>query len=139
MRSDYPLLGKTRQERKLLIARGVLGFVSFTLSYWAMAYIPLADNITILMTAPIYTSLCASIFLKEPFGLKELFFILVTLVGVVMIARPEFIFGMADGGVQELDRLIGIGMAVVGAIITAIATIVVRKLKNTPSEVSFRT
>lgn len=137
MRSKHPLLGRTKEERNLLILRGSLGFISFTLSYWAMSYIPLADNITILMTAPIYTSLCARIFLKEPFGLKELIFIIITLIGVVMIAQPEFLFRLTEMEAHELDRLIGIAMAVVGAIITAVATIIVRKLKNTPSEVRF--
>lgn len=102
-----------------------------------MSFLPLADNITILMTSPIYTSILARIFLKEKFGLKELSFALITLTGVIMISRPDFLFRLNTMQAHEKDRLIGIAMALGGATSNAALTIVIRKLKNVPAEVSF--
>ena len=47
-------------------------------------------------TSPVFVTLLARIFLQEPCGVFEVLNIIVTMVGVVIVMRPPFIFGSGD-------------------------------------------
>lgn len=62
--------------------------------------------------------------------------ICLTLAGVVLIARPSFLFGAGmDDEEAETSKLIGTVMALLSSVITALANIIMRKLKNVPAPV----
>lgn len=63
IRRDF-IFGQNKSELRLLFLRGLLGFTSFMLSYYSLAFIPLADACTIILSTPIYTSVFGYFFLK---------------------------------------------------------------------------
>lgn len=79
--------------RLLLVARGVFGFGSTLFLYMALGALSLSDATAITFLAPLATGAAASVFLSEPFTLREKLAGFGSLAGVLLIARPSAIFG----------------------------------------------
>lgn len=91
----HPLLGPP-PVRHLLILRGLAGFFGVYGTYFALQYLNLADATVIGFIQPIMTSILGAVFLGEVFVYKEAVAACVSLVGVVLIARPGFLFKYVD-------------------------------------------
>lgn len=110
---------------RLLFARGAIGATALSLLYFALGRMPLGDATTIHYTAPIWTALTAAFFLRERIGKWVLGGTAVSLLGVVMIAQPQFLFGGTG-----LDPL-AVGAAVGASILAGSVYTIVRKLRET--------
>lgn len=86
-----------REERHLCVIRSISGYLSFVLCFYAYLFMNFADACTIVMSSPIFVAPIAAIFLKERLTVFNMVAIVVTIVGVVLITRPEFIFGNIQG------------------------------------------
>ncbi|CAG9861602.1 unnamed protein product [Phyllotreta striolata] len=80
-------------KRIMLLLRSFTGTVSLMLSFYAFRHMPLADASVIVFSVPVFTGIFARMFLKEPCGLFNVFSVLLTLIGVVLITRPPLLFG----------------------------------------------
>ena len=87
-----PIFG-LRGERATLYTQGFLAFIAFGLMYISYRLIPLADASTIVFSSPVWTSIFAAVFLKEPCGLVQTLTIVIALIGVLLISKPSFLFG----------------------------------------------
>ncbi|KUJ12049.1 uncharacterized protein LY89DRAFT_688522 [Mollisia scopiformis] len=87
---DFPL-GK-RGVRALLVARSVTGFFGIFGMYYSLQYLPVADAVVITFLAPSVASYGCYLFLHEPFPRSAQYASLISLLGVVMIARPTSFF-----------------------------------------------
>lgn len=110
--------------RKLLVLRGALGFGALACFYYALVHLPLAEATTIQYMNPVFTALLAGWLLRERVGRWEMACVMASLAGVVLIARPGFLFG---GSVAALDPLV-VGIALAGALLSASAYVTVRRL-----------
>lgn len=61
--------------------------------YYSLQFLSLADATVITFLGPLATGLLGLLVLAEPFTLREAFGGIISLSGVVLIARPAFIFG----------------------------------------------
>lgn len=109
----------------LLLLRGLLGFTALTCFYFALVHLPLADATVIQYTNPVWTALIAAVVLDERIRGAEAAGVVASLVGVVLIARPRFLFG--GGGLDPVWVLVALG----GALFSAAAYVTVRKLGTT--------
>ncbi|KAF2479818.1 hypothetical protein BDY17DRAFT_302723 [Neohortaea acidophila] len=83
--------------RWLLIARGLAGFWGIWGMYYSILYLPIADATAITYLSPSLACYACAILLKEPFTRKEQLAGLISLCGVVLIARPTTLFaGLSD-------------------------------------------
>ena len=121
--ADQPLWG---HNKPLLILRGFFGFAALSCFFFALTKLPLADATVIHYTNPVFTALFAAFFLDESLGKNELAGALLSMVGVVLIAQPGFLFGDA----ADLPMLY-VGIAMLGALLSAAAYVTVRKLRET--------
>jgi drug/metabolite transporter (DMT)-like permease len=80
--------------RWLLLARGFGGFFGVTGMYWSLLYLPLADATVITFLAPALACWACSFLINEPFTRVEKIGTLVSLVGVIFIARPTSFFAV---------------------------------------------
>ncbi|KAK0547181.1 hypothetical protein OC845_004226 [Tilletia horrida] len=96
-RDPHPFLGPP-EVRKLLVIRGFCGFFGLFGLYWSLQYLSLADATVITFLSPLATALLAAPLLKEPLYARQLIAGLVSIVGVILIARPHFIFAAWGGG-----------------------------------------
>ena len=113
--------------RGLLMVRALLGYGALSCFFYALVRLPLADATVIQYTNPVFTALLAAVVLSERLRLREVLLVLVSLAGVILMTRPEFLFG---GHEQRLD-LGAAGIALLGAALSAAAYVAVRRLGAT--------
>ncbi|XP_019358151.1 PREDICTED: solute carrier family 35 member G1 [Gavialis gangeticus] len=107
-----------------------LGSSAMILLYYAFQVMPLADATVITFSSPVFTSLLAWIFLKEKYSLWDLLFTFFTITGVVLIARPPFLFGSIVTGIEGsyTNHLKGTIAAVTSAVSAASTFVILRKM-----------
>jgi len=74
--------------RGLCILRGSLGFCAFSCFVFSLPMLPLADAIAVGMSAPIFITAAAALFLREPVGIHRWGAVLVGFAAVLFIVRP---------------------------------------------------
>ncbi|XP_064175420.1 solute carrier family 35 member G1 [Anguilla rostrata] len=115
-----------RGQRFFLFLRGLLGSNAMILLYYAVQQMPLADATVIVFSNPVFTSLLAWMFLKEKCTVWDFLFTIFTLTGVILIARPPFLFGSRVSGIEgEYTNHIKGTIAACGAAFCAACTMVV--------------
>lgn len=114
-------------DRPRLLLRSAFGFVALMSFYYAVIHLPLADVTVIQYTNPVFTALLAAFFLGEAIGSKEVTVTVMSLAGVVLVARPTFLFGASA---EALDP-VAVGIALLGAVMSAAAYVTVRRLGRT--------
>ncbi|KAM9065662.1 solute carrier family 35 member G1 [Sarcophilus harrisii] len=117
-------------KRIFLFLRGVFGSTAMILLYYAFQLMPIADATVITFTSPVFTSFFAWIYLKEKYSLWDLLFTIFAIAGVVLIARPPFLFGSSTAGMEEnySYHLRGALAAVGSAIFSALTLVILRKV-----------
>ena len=119
--------------RLLLVARGFTGFFGLFGVYYSLQYLTLADATALTFLAPVITGFFGYIFLREIFTRVEALAGLISFTGVLLIARPTSLFGdSSDGGLgpqaSPHQRLVAVGVALIGALGAAGAYIVIRAI-----------
>jgi drug/metabolite transporter (DMT)-like permease len=104
-----------------------VGFAGLQTYFWAVTKLPLVDVTVIFYTHPAFTALVAAMVLKESMQRQEVIGLFVSLVGVVLVAQPTFLFG---DGTQGLNPW-AVVAALASAAISALAYTLVRKLRET--------
>ncbi|PIE44511.1 MAG: EamA family transporter [Gammaproteobacteria bacterium] len=131
-RKRLPLFG---HRKPLLIARGTVGAFALMCVYYAITALPLAEATVLQYLHPVFTALLALFLLKERLHPPTIVCIVLSFIGVLIIARPAFLFG---DDIQKFS-MISIGIGILGAFGSAIAYVLVRKLNETedPSVIIF--
>jgi drug/metabolite transporter (DMT)-like permease len=112
--------------RGLLVLRGLLGSCGLYCFFSAVAILPLSEVTTIHYINPIFTALLAAVVLRERISWGLAASLAISLCGVVVVARPESLFGSTGA----LDGA-GVGLALGGAAFSAAAYVAVRHLRIT--------
>ena len=110
--------------RRLLFFRGFLGYLALSCVFHSVATMPLADATVIQYLYPIFTAVLATVMLGESPTLRIAVAGLASLAGVVLVAKPSFLFGSVAAAPHPLDLMIAVG----GALFTAIAYVGVKRL-----------
>ncbi|KAJ6482077.1 hypothetical protein C8R47DRAFT_1133854 [Mycena vitilis] len=113
----HPFIGP-EGVRSLLVFRGITGFIGLNGTYFSLQYLSLSDVTVLSFLVPMCTAVSGSLFLKEVFTRKEALAGVCSLFGVVLIARPDFLFGSPSGSqvVEEKHRMFAIGIALCGVV-----------------------
>ena len=85
-------LASTRTEFALLMGLGLAKFCCIAFFMAALKLLPLGDATVILYTAPAWVFFFGLVFLKEKFSIFNLFFGILSFLGVVIIAAPDYFF-----------------------------------------------
>ena len=130
-RKRIALLGK---RRGLLLARGGIGALALMCVYYSVVNIPYATATVLQYLHPMFTAVLAAIFLKERLQFSTLTCVILSLIGLMILVSPNLI----TASVLSYSPL-AIGAAITGALGSAIAYILVRKLSQTedPSVIIF--
>lgn len=127
---SYALISRQKispwgNNKKLLVLRGLLGTGGLTLLYYAITKMPLGDVTVIQYTNPVFVAIGAAIFLKEKLDPKVFLAAIVSFFGVVLIAKPSFLF--PNDQLQNVQSNVA-WIAFAGALFAAAAYVTVRKL-----------
>ena len=134
---------------RLLLLRGLVGSVALICFYAAVVHLPLAEATVIHQTAPLFTAVFAAFFLRERLNARVVWSLLGAFLGVVMIARPGWLFGAVASTPAVASAAVGgdvptmaagdagawafAFVALLGAILSAVAYVTVRRLGRTDS------
>ncbi|CAG2176988.1 unnamed protein product, partial [Oppiella nova] len=127
----YPFFGLPGQRLDLGL-RCLTGTTSLVTLYMAYKMMPLSDASTLYMSSPVFVTIFAYFMLKEPITVVHVSTGTITIIGVFIICRPEFLFGSNNNTTNYNHRIIGIILSMVSAISSAFSLINLRKLKTTP-------
>jgi drug/metabolite transporter (DMT)-like permease len=109
--------------RRLLVLRGLLGFGALSCFYYALIHLPLADATVLQYTNPAFAAVFAVVLLAERMRGREVASVALSLAGVLLVARPMFLFGSGSA----LDA-VAVGVGLLGAVLSGAAYVVVRML-----------
>lgn len=101
--------------------RAGIGLCSLFFTYWAVTLLPLAETTTITFAAPLFSTALSAIFFAEFVGVHRWTATLLGLVGVVIVMQPQ------SGNLPLLGLLVALG----GAVGIASATVTVRQISRT--------
>ena len=73
----------------LMVARGLLGFASYTCYYLAVAAMPLAEVVSITFTMPLFVTAMSALILGEKVGFRRWTAVVVGFIGVLIILSPD--------------------------------------------------
>ena len=104
---------------KLLIWRGIFGFLAMLLFFYTITKIPLGEAITLNKTSPLFVSILAFFLLHEKLSPLGIFSLLIGFLGVILITKP---FGM-DAGIPHF-------LGLLGGVLAAAAYTTIRKIKH---------
>lgn len=116
-----PVLGT---HRRLLILRGALGSIALSSFYFSLTHLPLGEATLIQYMNPVFATLLAAVFVGERIGKGEILCLAASLIGVLLIARPQAIFGAHS---QSLDPR-HVAIALLGAFCSGAAYAAIRRI-----------
>ena len=114
-------------EWRLVLLRALLGFVALSCYFYSIIHLPLADATVIYFTNPVITALVAAVVLREHMGWKEIALVLLSLLGVLAVARPSVLFGT----VRALDPTAA-ALGLVSAVFAAGSYVTIRGIRRDP-------
>lgn len=115
-----PFLGP-KGVRTLLFFRGLAGFFTISGALFSLQYLSLPDATVLTYLTPTLTGFTGALFFGEVISLRESLAGLCSFLGVVLISRPEFLFG----GLQEASgpsdatpaqRMLSVAAALIGVL-----------------------
>ena len=112
--------------KKLLIIRGFIGTCALFCFFSSLNYLPLSTATVIQYTYPTFTALIAFFILREKLKKRILFSVILGWIGVNLVVKPINV-----SGEQLYIPLKAVGIALTGAMLTALAYVIVRKLSKT--------
>ena len=117
------------RNKSLLILRGLLGTLALYCVFRALGKLPISSATVIQYTYPTFTALGAWIFLKEKISKRIWLAVFLGWIGICMVIQPDF-GQYLKFKFASLEILI----ALLGAILTSMAYLSVRKLSKTEDE-----
>jgi len=104
-------------------SRTLVGMTGMLLNFGAVILLPLAEATTIGFTVPLFATIFSVFFLGERPGIHRWLAVLVGFLGVMVIINP----GGLHGGVTGM----GVGVAIVGAVVTSFISLLLRQIGRT--------
>ncbi|OLL26877.1 putative transport protein [Neolecta irregularis DAH-3] len=114
--------------RGLLVLRGTVGFFGLFGVYYSLMYLSLSDATVITFLAPLFTGLLGRCILNEPFTKTQVLAGLVSLSGVVIIARPDTFFFRGPTVKPLQHHMVAVLVAFVCIFVASAAYITVRAI-----------
>lgn len=112
------------------LTRGILGTMAMGMVFVALAKLPLPEATTLHYATPLIIVIFSAILLKEQVRMFRWSAVVVGLIGVSIVAWPRLSL-FSSGADFSADIAIGVGAALVGAVLAAAATLTMRSLVTT--------
>jgi drug/metabolite transporter (DMT)-like permease len=117
--------------RRLLLQRGVLGAAALACFLFSLTHLPLAEATLIQYMNPVFAILVAHWWFRERMIRGEWIALSASLLGVLLITRPAFLFGGAASDIHPVHALIALG----GAAFSGSAYATIRQMPTERPEV----
>jgi len=91
-----PLWWKDSRISWLLVLRGFIGILAMCCYFVSLSMLQLGEGVLVSFLAPVSTAIWGRILLKESISALEIVGMVFALAGVILVARPPFIFGFDE-------------------------------------------
>ena len=112
-------------QKRLLLIRGLFGTIALYCIFKALTVLPIATATVIQYIYPTFTVICAYFILKEYILKRIIFSIIIGWIGIILVTQPEW-----TSNSNFLETITAISIALLGALMTSLAYICVRKLSE---------
>lgn len=102
---------------------GITCLIGIACLFYGLTKLIMSDATIFFFTSPVYTSIFAWFFLSEPISLKTIFAFFIAMTGVILTARPAFMFPSSQS--PPLD-ILAVIITNIGAVFMAVCYICVR-------------
>ena len=89
-----------------------VGTIAFMGKVWSLQHLPIGDATALFFTSPLFTGVIARIFIKEKLTLAHIGAMIAGLGGVILIAKPDFIFQTQSDSFPWYNYLVPVVSAV---------------------------
>lgn len=113
------------------VVRAFTGTMAQGCSFYALTVLPLAEQTALTYTTPLFVTLLSIPFLGEKVGIHRWSAVLLGFAGIMVIALGEGAF--QGGGMPDTVIAVGMGVAVMQGVWSAMTTLLVRSLSATES------
>ena len=113
------------EQKRLLLIRGFLGTIALFCIFKALTILPIATATVIQYIYPTFTVIFAYFILKEYVFKRIVFSVIIGWLGIILVTQPEW-----KTTSNSIETLIAIAIAILGALMTSLAYICVRKLSE---------
>ncbi len=114
-----------------LVLRGVVGFSGMTCYFYSLTHMRLADATCLSFTFPMWAALLGAVALRERLTRKDLVTLLACAGGVLLIARPPWLFpGGGGSGDAPSPPGLSVVIALVGAFAAGATQLTIRALSE---------
>ena len=127
-RRNLPICYNNTRTNRLLFLRAGIGPIGTCTGTLSFVLLPLSEAIAIQMTTPAITAILAIIILKENFDWTIFINSIASFIGVLLIAKPSFLFGTGLDNLAYPYRNFGIIVGLTGTFIGSIIQILLKKL-----------
>ena len=110
-------------QKRLLLIRGLFGTIALFCIFKALTILPIATATVIQYIYPTFTVICAYFILKEYILKRIIFSIMIGWIGIILVTQPEW-----TSNSNNMETLSAVAIALLGALMTSLAYICVRKL-----------
>lgn len=119
-----PIIGP-KGVRTLLVIRGISGFLGICGLYLSLQYLSVADATVLTFLAPLTTAVAGCVLLKEGYSVTQAIAGVCSLLGVILIARPPFLFNSILAAIPDeyhspettpAQRLAAVGASMIGVV-----------------------
>lgn len=124
VRKKISFLGKP-SERKLLLLRGISGFLALTLHFYTISVLPLGIAVILNYTAIIFVAVLATIFIGERPGALLISMTLVSFVGVYLLVGADLQIRPEEG--------FAVFLGILSAVFAAVAVFAIRSVGHRES------
>ncbi|GBM95996.1 Solute carrier family 35 member G1 [Araneus ventricosus] len=133
---SIPEAVKTRQNplgprnlRFLMVLRGILGGLNIFLNFNAFRYLGLGEASVIIFSAPVFVTIFARIFLKEPCNIFQSFTVILTVTGILFTAKLPSRITEAPI-VYSSEKLYGLLTAIFSLFSVSIMVLLTREVRS---------
>jgi drug/metabolite transporter (DMT)-like permease len=134
----YTLLGGAPKQIVLQLLCCSTGAASLVLFFIAVRYVELSDVSTLCYTRVVWTVILSMIVYRERPSVDTLVALAITLIGVVFVTQPSFIFSSKVNTMSHVAsqfRFLGFTMAFICALTTAVNVLLFKQLISTSRDV----
>ena len=114
---------------RMLLLRAIFGFVAGIFFYRGLPMVPLSEGIVVQMLTPVITGILAIMLLREKYDMTLLITTILSVTGVLLITKPDFIFGEETQQTNEYpQRTFGLFLLLLCSFLASFSQILIKKL-----------